>query len=93
VPPTARQLRVRALPWALDVSRAHALLALNDAAQVSVFMYRYILRESCSQFDSLPLTSLCSTPRSTAPISAMCSTATSTRGSSSPAPALRSSTQ
>ena len=22
------------------------------------FMYRYILRESCSQFDSLPLTSL-----------------------------------
>jgi hypothetical protein len=26
--------------------------------QVSSFMYRYILRESCSQFDSLPLTSL-----------------------------------
>jgi hypothetical protein len=25
---------------------------------VSSFMYRYILRESCSQFDSLPLTSL-----------------------------------
>jgi hypothetical protein len=24
---------------------------------VSSFMYRYILRESCSQFDSLPLTS------------------------------------
>jgi hypothetical protein len=23
-----------------------------------LFMYRYILRESCSQFDSLPLTSL-----------------------------------
>ena len=27
-------------------------------ASVSSFMYRYILRESCSQFDSLPLTSL-----------------------------------
>jgi hypothetical protein len=27
-------------------------------AKVSSFMYRYILRESCSQFDSLPLTSL-----------------------------------
>ena len=27
-------------------------------AQASVLMYRYILRESCSQFDSLPLTSL-----------------------------------
>ena len=27
-------------------------------AKVSYFMYRYILRESCSQFDSLPLTSL-----------------------------------
>jgi RNA recognition motif-containing protein len=26
--------------------------------KVSSFMYRYILRESCSQFDSLPLTSL-----------------------------------
>ena len=28
------------------------------AAQVSFFMYRYISRESCSQFDSIPLTSL-----------------------------------
>jgi hypothetical protein len=27
-------------------------------SKVSSFMYRYILRESCSQFDSLPLTSL-----------------------------------
>ena len=27
------------------------------------FIYRYILRESCSQFDSLPLTSLTITPR------------------------------
>jgi ATP-dependent RNA helicase DHX29 len=27
------------------------------------FMYRYILRESCSQFDSLPLTSLTISPR------------------------------
>ena len=26
--------------------------------KVSYFMYRYILRESCSQFDSLPLTAL-----------------------------------
>jgi chromosome segregation ATPase len=33
----------------------------NRIAEVSVlFMYRYILRESCSQFDSLPLTSLTS---------------------------------
>ena len=33
---------------------------VNDAVvvKVSSFMYRYILRESCSQFDSLPLTSL-----------------------------------
>jgi casein kinase II subunit alpha len=30
-------------------------------AKVSSFMYRYILRESCSQFDSLPLTSLTTT--------------------------------
>jgi arginase len=29
-----------------------------DPVEVSSFMYRYILRESCSQFDSLPLTSL-----------------------------------
>ena len=29
---------------------------------VSSFMYRYILRESCSQFDSLPLTSLMISP-------------------------------
>ena len=31
---------------------------LRTLEQVSSFMYRYILRESCSQFDSLPLTSL-----------------------------------
>ena len=31
--------------------------------QVSVLFYRYILRESCSQFDSLPLTSLTRTGR------------------------------
>ena len=30
----------------------------SQTKQVSSFMYRYILRESCSQFDSLPLTSL-----------------------------------
>jgi hypothetical protein len=30
------------------------------ARKVSVFIYRYILHESCSQFDSLPLTSLLS---------------------------------
>ena len=33
VPSTARQQRVHALPWELNVSRAHALLSLNDAAQ------------------------------------------------------------
>ena len=31
---------------------------LKTLGKVSSFMYRYILRESCSQFDSLPLTSL-----------------------------------
>jgi len=30
----------------------------NVAESVSVLIYRYISRESCSQFDSLPLTSL-----------------------------------
>jgi hypothetical protein len=35
--------------------------------QVSfLFMYRYMLRESCSQFDSLPLTSLTISPASSA---------------------------
>jgi hypothetical protein len=47
-----------------DVDRsANALLGVANPfargfAEVSSFMYRYILRESCSQFDSLPLTSL-----------------------------------
>jgi hypothetical protein len=31
-------------------------LTIASEIKVSVFMYRYILRESCSQFDSLPLT-------------------------------------
>jgi hypothetical protein len=35
-----------------------ATTAEESASGVSSFMYRYILRESCSQFDSLPLTSL-----------------------------------
>ena len=39
------------------IRRANAPL-LPWPIQVSSFMYRYILRESCSQFDSLPLTSL-----------------------------------
>jgi hypothetical protein len=57
------------------------------------FMYRYILRESCSQFDSLPLTSLTisrskrrsSTLKSTPPSSgeAMRATSTSCRASAS----------
>ena len=33
------------------------------------FVYRYILRESCSQFDSLPLTSLTRSPGSASPVS------------------------
>ena len=46
---------------------AHLLAAVSDRLAVPgsapsashyTFMYRYILRESCSQFDSLPLTSL-----------------------------------
>jgi hypothetical protein len=52
---------------AAAVARAHAsLLALpsnDECADCAApcecsFMYRYIVRESCSQFDSLPLTSL-----------------------------------
>jgi phosphoglycerate dehydrogenase-like enzyme len=35
----------------------YGLPALRNAGECS-FMYRYIVRESCSQFDSLPLTSL-----------------------------------
>ena len=37
---------------------AVGLIAWWDRAGECSFMYRYILRESCSQFDSLPLTSL-----------------------------------
>ena len=45
------------LGWVINVT--------DDAAEVSVlFMYRYISHESCSQFDSLPLTSLTSRRRS-----------------------------
>ena len=43
-PPTAEELAAQAV-------------ALRKAGEYS-FMYRYILRESCSQFDSLPLTYL-----------------------------------
>ena len=35
-----------------------ALVPTPGGASELSFMYRYILRESCSQFDSLPLTSL-----------------------------------
>jgi hypothetical protein len=50
-------------PPAADVAtRASALSRAVPTdewtTQVSCFVYRYILRESCSQFDSLPLTSL-----------------------------------
>jgi hypothetical protein len=46
---------------ALAAQRGRCLSPALDAGlgtAVSSFMYRYILRESCSQFDSLPLTSL-----------------------------------
>ena len=49
---------LRALPWP-----ALAAAASDDAGECS-FMYRYISRESCSQFDSLPLTSLTRSPTS-----------------------------
>ena len=40
-------------------AKAKLLSSLANPTEVSVlFMYRYILREYCSQFDSLPLTSL-----------------------------------
>jgi hypothetical protein len=52
--------RVRATARAtVSAAAGAAALAqeLNSSGELS-FMYRYILRESCSQFDSLPLTSL-----------------------------------
>ena len=43
----------------VDRALAHsALLRSNVVAHSVSFIYRYILRDSCSQFDSLPLTSL-----------------------------------
>ena len=39
-------------------TRAEAMELNVRVLQVCSFMYRYIVRESCSQFDSLPLTSL-----------------------------------
>jgi hypothetical protein len=57
--------------WQANLTRAFARRARKGDAALSAaekrrafakgecsFMYRYILRESCSQFDSLPLTSL-----------------------------------
>ena len=48
--------------WSVVAGRALALLIIElkplTGASRYIFMYRYILRESCSQFDSLPLTSL-----------------------------------
>jgi hypothetical protein len=41
-----------------DAASPTAVRALDIAAGEFSCMYRYILRESCSQFDSLPLTSL-----------------------------------
>ena len=46
-----RRVRVRTPGGRADVLQTVALRELS-------FMYRYISRESCSQFDSLPLTSL-----------------------------------
>jgi hypothetical protein len=43
---------------ALGVASPPLLPSLASAAGECSFIYRYILRESCSQFDSLPLTSL-----------------------------------
>ena len=40
------------------LSGSGAVHLMLSQMKVSSFMYRYILRESCSQFDSLPLTSL-----------------------------------
>jgi hypothetical protein len=44
-------------------ARGMRLVFFEKDTTVSSFMYRYILRESCSQFDSLPLTSLTTTSR------------------------------
>ena len=53
-----------------EAGRVEAELEAEFAPQLAVaqrgecsFMYRYIVRESCSQFDSLPLTSLTISPR------------------------------
>ena len=55
--------RKRGAQWGLDeeqaVEQLHRSFAeANAASGECSFMYRYSLRESCSQFDSLPLTSL-----------------------------------
>jgi hypothetical protein len=47
-------VRAAELMVGLDVAELEQLAELGEFS----FMYRYILRESCSQFDSLPLTSL-----------------------------------
>ena len=47
----AKKLRMKKTLHALDANGDGRVRGLS-------FMYRYILRESCSQFDSLPLTSL-----------------------------------
>ena len=51
-------LRMDAKRESLIAEEKAILARLDGTDQVSSFMYRYILRESCSQFDSLPLTSL-----------------------------------
>jgi hypothetical protein len=53
---------VRRAAAAAAESQIDALVRTLDDGEFS-FMYRYILRESCSQFDSLPLTSLSSNRR------------------------------
>jgi hypothetical protein len=50
-------LERRRIRLALPLSRDSTLAHLDAMPGACYFMYRYILRESCSQFDSLPLTS------------------------------------
>ena len=53
-----------AAPLAMEARRCCVRLLRALLPKVSFLLYRYILRESCSQFDSLPLTSLTISGRS-----------------------------
>ena len=65
-PPPSHRLPIRAtahwhLPPPLSPPPSlYALIPRSVAPSTHLFIYRYILHESCSQFDSLPLTSLLS---------------------------------